>query len=200
MAKIFILSVIVLQVIYKKTLSHLKVKLKHIMQLIYQRKKINLILFSIFIMHSSLALSLSNNFKQILNINSDNQFVDLKKNIAIFNDHVILSQKTIKIFANKVIVMRFSKNNKNIIVQAYGHPIKFYQVQNNGHIIKGYALKLYYELQKQIIKLTGNAFISGNNKTIHSECITYYLKKHKIQAHCNNKTNKVITKLYPSHI
>lgn len=44
------------------------------------------------------------------------------------------------------------------IIDGYGNPATFYQMQDNGKPVKGHASHMHYELAKDLVILTGNAY------------------------------------------
>ena len=136
-----------------------------------------------------------------VNITSQNQSMDMQGNVATFTGNVIITQGTIRITADKVVVTRPGGDSQKTLVDAYGNPATFYQMQDNGKPVKGHAAKLHYDLAKDLVELTGNAYIEQLNSNIKGDRITYLVKEQKMQAYSQGGEQKrVTTTLMPSEL
>ncbi|XNM76729.1 LptA/OstA family protein [Escherichia coli] len=45
------------------------------------------------------------------------------------------------------------------VIDGYGKPATFYQMQDNGKPVEGHASQMHYELAKDFVVLTGNAYL-----------------------------------------
>lgn len=57
------------------------------------------------------------------------------------------------------------------VIDGYGKPATFYQMQDNGKPVEGHASQMHYELAKDFVVLTGNAYlqqVDSNIKAIRS--------------------------------
>ncbi|MGP1931379.1 MAG: lipopolysaccharide ABC transporter substrate-binding protein LptA [Arsenophonus sp. ET-YP4-MAG3] len=157
------------------------------------------ILFIILIFILSLpVLALKTDSKQPIQINSVKQSIDLEKNITTFTENIVIKQGTIDVRAYKVVVTRPNGDRKKMIVEAYGTPVTFYQLQDDGKSIKGYSNKLCYEIEKKMIILTGNAYLEQLNNNIKSDRITYLIQNQKMEAFSDNKKRGVTSIFLPS--
>ncbi|NJD85120.1 lipopolysaccharide transport periplasmic protein LptA, partial [Candidatus Erwinia dacicola] len=78
------------------------------------------------------ALALTGDSEKPVNVDSENQALDMQGNVATFTGKVIVTQGSIKITADKVVVTRPGGDSNKTIVDAYGNPATFYQMQDNG--------------------------------------------------------------------
>ena len=85
------------------------------------------------------------------------------------------------------------------MIDGYGNPATFYQMQDNGKPVKGRASKMHYELQNDFVVLTGNAYLEQLDSNIKGDKITYLVKEQKMQAF-SDKGKRVTTVLVPSQI
>ncbi|MGP1947668.1 MAG: lipopolysaccharide ABC transporter substrate-binding protein LptA [Arsenophonus sp. NC-PG7-MAG3] len=158
---------------------------------------INLVLTSsIFILSFPIVAIKSNDSHQPIQIDSVKQSLDLEKNITTFTENVIIKQGSIDVRADKVIVTRPNRDTKKIILEAYGTPVTFYQLQDDGKQIKGYSDKIRYEMEKELIILTGNAYLEQLDYNIASEKITYLIPTKQMEAF-SDKGKRVTTILLP---
>lgn len=135
-----------------------------------------------------------------IKINAENQSLDLQGNVATFTTHVIITQGSIKITADKVVMNRVDGDNKKIIFTAFGAPTTFYQMQDNGKPIQGRANKLKYIMDQDFIELTGNAHVQQLDSNIEGERITYLVRAQQLQAFSQSKDKRVTTILMPSQL
>ncbi|MFP3014655.1 MAG: lipopolysaccharide ABC transporter substrate-binding protein LptA [Arsenophonus sp.] len=160
---------------------------------------INLILTILILILNLQAFSMKSDFQQPIKINSVKQSLDLKKNITTFIKNIVIKQGTIEVKADKVLLIHPNGNTKKIIVEAYGSPATFYQLQDNGKSIKCYSDKIYYELEKELIILSGNAYFEQLDSNIKADKITYLIATKKMEAF-SNKGKLVTTILSPSKL
>lgn len=147
----------------------------------------------------SAAFAVTGDSDQPINIDSENQLLDLPNNVATFTGNVIVTQGTIKITAEKLVVIRPNNDNSKTIIDAWGSPATFYQMQDNGKHVQGHAEKMHYELDKEFIELNGNAYLEQLDSNIKGDRITYLVKQQKMQAYSSNE-ERVTTILTPAQL
>ncbi|WP_052283623.1 lipopolysaccharide ABC transporter substrate-binding protein LptA [Kluyvera genomosp. 1] len=145
------------------------------------------------------ALALTGDTDKPIHIESDQQSLDMQGNIVTFTGNVVVTQGTIKINADKVVVTRPADQKGKEVIDGYGNPATFYQMQDNGKPVKGHASKMHYELQNDFVVLTGNAYLEQLDSNIKGDKITYLVKEQKMQAF-SDKGKRVTTVLVPSQI
>ncbi|WMY94749.1 MAG: lipopolysaccharide ABC transporter substrate-binding protein LptA [Arsenophonus sp.] len=160
---------------------------------------LNKITVGIILAFSLSAVALKNDSKQAIHINAVKQLLNLEENITIFTKNIIIKQGSIDIRANKVIVTQTNNNTKKIILEAYGTPVTFYQLQENGKAIQGHSNSIRYEMEKERIILTGNAYLEQLDNSIRGDKITYIIKTQQIEAF-SNIGKRVTTILLPSQL
>ena len=115
---------------------------------------------------------------QPIHIESDQQSLDMQGNVVTFTGNVVVTQGTIKINADKVVVTRPGGEKGKEVIDGYGNPATFYQMQ---------------------VVLTGNAHLEQIDSNIQGDKITYLVKEQKMQAF-SNKGGRVTTVLVPSQL
>lgn len=163
------------------------------------KNSLKLLLVSTLLATSLPALALTGDSDKPVNIDSVNQALDLQGNVATFTGNVIVTQGSIKITADKVVVTRPGGDSKKTIVDAYGTPATFYQMQDNGKPVQGHAQKMHYELAKDLVELTGNAYLEQLDSNVKGDKITYLVKEQKMQAF-GSTGKRVTTVLVPSQL
>ena len=145
------------------------------------------------------ALAVTGDTDQPIRIESDTQSLDMQGNVVTFTGNVVMTQGTIKINADKVGVTRPGGEQGKEIIDGYGNPATFYQMQDNGKPVKGRASHMHYELAKDLVILTGNAYLEQLDSNITGDQITYLVKEQKMQA-SSEKGKRVTTVLVPSQL
>ena len=143
---------------------------------------LNVVLASALCAASLPALAVTGDTDQPIHIDSDQQSLDMQGNVATFTGNVIVTQGTIKINADKVVVTRPGGQQGKEVIDGFGNPATFYQLQDNGKPVKGHASQMHYELEKDFVILTGNAYLEQLDSNIKGDKITYLVKEQKMQA------------------
>ncbi|HHV6871083.1 lipopolysaccharide transport periplasmic protein LptA [Haemophilus influenzae] len=161
----------------------------------------NKILFlATMVLASSSAFALKDDVNQTINIVSDNQSLDMEKSVVTFTDNVVITQGSIIIKANKVVITRpAEKSGKKETVEAFGTPVTFHQQLDNGTPVDGKANKVHYDLGSEFLTLTNNAELKQLDSKINGSVITYDVKKQQLKANGNGKS-RVTTVLIPSQL
>ena len=160
---------------------------------------LNLVLASALLTTALPAFAVTGDTEQPIHIDSDQQSLDMQGNVVTFTGNVIVTQGTIKINADKVVVTRPGGEQGKEIIDGYGNPATFYQMQDNGKPVKGHASHMHYELDKDFVVLTGNAYLEQLDSNIKGDKITYLVKEQKMQAF-SDKGKRVTTVLVPSQL
>lgn len=160
---------------------------------------INIALTCVVILLMPPAAALKNDFQQSIQINSVKQFLDLEKNITTFTEKVVIKQGSINIQADKVVITHPNSDIKKMVIKAYGTPANFYQLQDNGKPIKGRSDKICYEMDKELVTLTGNAYLEQLDSNVKSDKIIYSIPTKKMEAF-SDKEKRVIITLLPSQL
>ncbi|NHB89356.1 lipopolysaccharide ABC transporter substrate-binding protein LptA [Photorhabdus tasmaniensis] len=145
------------------------------------------------------ALALKDDTQKPISIASVKQSLDITRNTSTFTENVIIKQGSIDIHADKVVVTQPDGDSKKMIVEAFGNPVTFYQLQDNGKPIKGHGSKMRYEMDKELVTLTGNAYLEQLDSNIKADRITYLVPTQQMEAF-SDKGKRVTTILLPSQL
>ncbi|TDQ57916.1 lipopolysaccharide export system protein LptA [Mesocricetibacter intestinalis] len=160
----------------------------------------NIILGTLLASVSLAASALKEDTNQPINIVSDNQSLDMNNSVVTFTDNVVITQGSILIKANKVIITRPPQDSgKKETVEAFGTPVTFHQLMDDGKPADGRANRVFYDLGKEFVTLTGNAQLKQLDSTVDGEVITYDVKKQQLKANSGAK-GRVKTVLIPSQL
>lgn len=159
----------------------------------------NSLLCGLLMIVSTMSFALKDDTNQPINIHSDNQSLDLDKNVVIFTDNVEITQGSISIKADKVIITRpAEKSGQKEKVEAFGNPVTFHQLLDDGKPVNGQAQKVHYDLTDEFLVLTGNAELKQLDSRITANQITYDVKKQQLKA--NGNSQRVKTVLIPNQL
>lgn len=160
---------------------------------------LNLAIAGVLLAASLPALALTGDTDQPIHIESDQQSLDMQGNVVTFTGNVLMTQGSIKINADKVVVTRPGGEQGKEVIDGYGKPATFFQMQDNGKPVKGRASHMHYELQNDFVVLTGDAYLEQVDSNIKGDKITYLVKEQKMQAF-SDKGKRVTTVLVPSQL
>ena len=114
-----------------------------------------IVLASTLVFMSFSALALKEDTNQPINIVSDNQSLDMNNRVVTFTDNVVITQGSIIVKASKVVITRPEENSKQKDkVEAFGNPVTFHQVMDDGKPVDGKANKVVYDLGTEFLTLT----------------------------------------------
>jgi len=148
---------------------------------------------------SASSWALSNDTEQPIYIDSDNQQLDIQRNIVTFTGNVILRQGSIDIRADKVVVTRPEGSEGKETIDAYGNPATFHQEMDDGKPIDGAARKMRYETSTEFLKMTDEAILIQEGSEIQGKVISYKIDEQKLVAESGSK-KRVTTILQPNQL
>ncbi|OOE40466.1 lipopolysaccharide transport periplasmic protein LptA [Salinivibrio sp. ML323] len=146
---------------------------------------------------SHYSLALSSDTEQPIHIQSESQHLDMATNTVTFTQNVVLTQGSIKILADKLIVIRPEGQEGDETIEAYGKPATFEQTMDDGKEIHGEANKLRYEVGNEFLKMSTNAMLEQSGNQVEGNVITYEIDKQQLVAE-SDSTKRVTTILQPS--
>lgn len=159
-----------------------------------------MLLATVLLMTSLSAAALKDDTNKPINIDSGNQELDMENSVVTFTDNVVITQGSILIKANKVVITRPPENSgKKETVDAFGSPVTFHQMMDDGKPADGKADKVHYDLGTEFLTLTGNAELKQLDSKINGDVITYDVKKQQLKATSGAKS-RVRTVLIPTQL
>lgn len=114
---------------------------------------------------------------QLIYIEFDQQLLDMQGNVVIFIGNVVVIQGMIKINVDKVVVICLGNEKGKEVIEGFGNLVIFYQMQDNGKLVKGWVLKMCYELQNDYVVLMGNVYLEQFDSNIKGDKIIYLVKE-----------------------
>ncbi len=146
---------------------------------------------------SGYAFALSSDSEQPVYIDSDSQQLDLKSNQVTFTGNVTLSQGSINIKADKIIVIREAKTGNINQIQGFGELATFSQKTDDGKTLFGEARKLTYKMAEDQLTMQDQAMLSQGDSVIRSSTIRYKIADQTLVADGNRK-QRVSTVIQPN--
>ncbi|MDY4281033.1 MAG: lipopolysaccharide transport periplasmic protein LptA [[Pasteurella] mairii] len=158
------------------------------------------ILLTTLMMTSVSAFALKDDTNKPINIESDKQSLNMENSTVTFTDNVVITQGSILIKAQKVIIKRPPEGSgKKETVKAFGSPVTFHQILDDGKPVDGKANQVYYDLGTEFLTLTENAELKQLDSQINGNHITYDVKKQQLKANGSSKS-RVKTVLIPAQL
>ena len=144
------------------------------------------------------AFALKSDSQQPINIESREQLADLNANKMVFLGQVHATQGTIEVHADKAELQRDSDNHLQSI-RAWGKPVTYKQVMDNGKTLHSESSVLEYSPQSGDIILSGKATIWQGDSHITGERIEYNQNSHKMKAsNANTSGGRVQSTFIPA--
>ncbi|WP_105900797.1 lipopolysaccharide transport periplasmic protein LptA [Vibrio gangliei] len=143
--------------------------------------------------------ALTSDQKQPIHITSDSQDLDMKSNKVTFTGNVKLTQGSILLTSDKLIVFRNAKTGELTEIQGYGKPSHFSQKTDDGKLLKGQANKLVYNVASDELVMTDNAELHQDDSTIKGKVITYHISSQNLKANGGNG-ERVSTVIQPAQL
>lgn len=147
----------------------------------------NSIYFATFMLMFSTGQSyaLKSDNSQPINVISDEQYADLKNNLAVFSGNVEATQGSILVKADKAEITR-NENGSLKSIKTFGHPTTFKQKQDDGKIIHSQSSSIEFYPDRNLVILIGRATIWQNNSHVDGERIEYNTLTQKLKASNEN--------------
>lgn len=143
--------------------------------------------------------ALTSDQKQPIHITSDTQDLDMKSNKVTFTGNVKLTQGSILLTSDKLIVFRNAKTGELTEIQGYGKPSHFSQKTDDGKLLKGQANKLVYNVASDELVMTDNAELHQDDSTIKGKVITYHISSQNLKAN-GGSGERVSTVIQPAQL
>lgn len=132
------------------------------------------------------AQALKSDSSQPIRVESDEQQADLQINKAVFTGHVIGTQGSIVLKADKAELQRDERNRLKEM-RAFGAPATFKQDQDDGKVVRSQSSIIeYYPLTRTVV-LIGKATFWQNDSHIDGERIEYNLDTQRMRASNPNR-------------
>lgn len=107
-----------------------------------------------------------------INLESNTATVDDVKKVSIYEGNVILTQGTLEIRADKLVVKEDAEGFQ--FGTAYGNPASFRQKREGyDEYIEGYALRIEYDSKKDLVQLFTQARMKRNQDEARGNFISY---------------------------
>ena len=147
----------------------------------YRDKLITSTLLLLFLSYATQVYALSSDKDQPVSIEADSVDIDESTETAIYRGNVQLTQGSIELSANRVVVHNFQSDDARIV--ATGNQVKFSQrPDNDKQRIVGKANKTEYGINSSRLVLTGKASLVKGKNTFRNDRIIYDREKAVVKA------------------
>lgn len=148
-----------------------------------------LVVLCLSLLASQSALSLEGDKKQPIKISANSAERDEKRSITRYTGDVYMSQGSLKIIAEEVVIT--NKGNSVTAITATGKPARFQQQPKKGEEpVTASANTVIYHIQKSQIKLDGLARIVQAGRSVSGDVIDYYIEQQRFSARSRNNGKK----------
>lgn len=138
----------------------------------------------------------SNDFKQQISIDADDQTADLKNKISTFIGNVVVIQGSLKITADTMKADASQGKGKEVFI-ATGTPAKYSQTLDDGKVITAQANEIRYELETRNLSLKVNAQLKQSDSLVKGDSILYDLEAQKLMASgADKQSNSRVTTIF----
>jgi lipopolysaccharide export system protein LptA len=138
-------------------------------------------------------------FAEKVYVDAVKQVAEMQDNRITFEQNVIITQGTIKIHADKVVVTRSGEKGAEVMT-AYGKPATFFQIMDNGKPVNAHGNSIRYELKNRLVTITGNGQLKQEDSLVTGDLIRYDIDKQKMTAESKNPTQRVRTEFLPDQV
>ena len=130
---------------------------------------------------SGAALALPEDKNQPVEIEADAGDLDQAKNQTVYTGHVKVTQGSMELLADKVVIQYQGTRPHEII--ATGRPARFRQLPARGKAwIKGQANRIVYRIRADEVLLSGNALLEQEKDSFRSDRIVYDRRAGRLKA------------------
>lgn len=141
----------------------------------------------------------TDDFKQLIKVDSKFNFVDGKKKTSIFRENVHITQGSLTIDADEVEVLASEGKGKEVFV-AKGAPAKYQQTLDDGSNIRALANEIHYQVSNRILTLRGSAELHQNNSMVKGKSIVFNMELEQLLAQGSDENDgRVITIFQPDN-
>ena len=161
------------------------------------QRTLSLVSLSFMLFASANIQAKESDYQQPVVVDSVTQQAELNENKVTFLQDVVITQGSIIIHANKVVVLRHEKGNDEMI--ATGNPATFFQILDNGKPVNASASELRYQLKDRLVTLTGKSELKQDDNKVNGDIIRYDIQKQQMIAQ-SSKGSRVKTIFLPQEI
>lgn len=119
---------------------------------------------------------------QAMTIDADRVTVDELKRTSVFTGHVVISQGSLLVKAERVVYQQ-SEDGDNYVITASGSPINFRQKQDNSpDFIEAYAEQLEFNSKTQQARLLRRATLRRGKDEVRGDTIFYDMRTQQYEV------------------
>jgi len=160
-------------------------------------KNVNLTLATLLICCSVSARE--SDFSEKVYVDAVKQVAEMQDNRITFEQDVTITQGTIKIQADKVVVTRSGEKGAEVMT-AYGKPATFFQILDNGKPVNAHGNSIRYELKNRLVTISGNGQLKQEDSQVNGDLIRYDIVKQQMIAESKRPEQRVKTVFLPEQI
>ncbi len=128
------------------------------------------------------AHALESDMEQPIYVDAKKQSIDMKNNKVIFTGDVAWRQGSIKLDAERLLIIQTEGTNELKYMEATGKLVYFEQQMDDGTLLKGYAEKMTFTAKTETLIMLGKAKLVQDTNTITGNKIDYHLSSQRLKA------------------
>lgn len=136
------------------------------------RQQLSALITVLLCFSSGSLLALTSDFEQAIDVKADRSEYDEKAGHQSLSGNVLITQGTMKIKADNIIVKLDSQNRLSVI-EGTGSPIVFEQKNEKGDLVRGTCSNIRYDAAKGLLTLSGTATLTEPKQRLKSEKIVF---------------------------
>lgn len=112
--------------------------------------------------------------EQPIQVDADKIQIDDAKKINTFDGNVVLTQGTLVIRADRIVVTQDAAGNKHAVAFSSGHPVYFKQKREGyDEYVEGEGNRAEYDDKTDTVELFGNAYVKRGQDIVTGNYISY---------------------------
>ncbi len=141
------------------------------------------------------ALATEADFSQPVTVTANSSTGDFTSRVLEYRDNVLIVQGSLRIEADRL-VLESSEDKSRQIMIATGAPATYEQMMENGLMARAEAREIRYDVNTQLLTMSGNAQLSQADSLVRGETISYNARLQRLTAE-GSKDEQITTIFMP---
>lgn len=155
-------------------------------------------LFALFLLFPLPAHAEKADKEQPIHIDADKIEIDDAKKINKFEGNVVLTQGTLMIKADRIVVTQDAAGNKHAVAYSESHPVYFRQKREGyDQYVEGAGDRAEYDSKTDTVAFFGNAYVKRGQDIVKGNTISYNSNTEFFQSSGDSRTGRVHAVIQP---
>ncbi|GAA5194438.1 lipopolysaccharide transport periplasmic protein LptA [Ferrimonas gelatinilytica] len=134
-------------------------------------------------------------FTQPVKVTANSSSGDFTNRVLEYRDNVVIVQGSLRIEADRLILESSEDKSRQVMI-ATGNPATYEQVMENGLMARAEAREIRYDVNTQLLTMSGNAQLSQADSLVRGETISYNARLQRLTAE-GSKDEQITTIFMP---